>query len=508
MQNKWTISNILLVVLVSFSVLLLGFNNKEKEVSQTVYNVYLDGKLIGTIESKESFEEYINEKEEIIKKQYNIDTVYTPNGVEIKEFITYDPKIKSNDYIYQEIIKLKKFTIKGVEITIETNKEDEEIEQTTSEYKKIYTLNKKIFDEAINNTIKAFIDEDEYKKYMKSEQEEIKDTGTIIENVDIRQKITYKDTLISTEEKIFTDASELSKYLLYGTTESQQTYIVKQGDTIEKVAANNKLNVREFLIANPEFTSANNLLYESQEVVVGLIDPIIDVVVDYHTVVDEERNFDTEIQYDDNQYIGYEVVSRNGENGLYRVTRKNQYINGQLVDTTNVNSTELKPSINKVIIKGGKYAPSVADLSYWAWPTDRPYSITSGYAWRWGEFHNALDIAGTGYGSSIYAANNGVVERIGTGCNPGYLSCNNTQGNYILINHNIGGYYTIYMHLKDIYVKQGQTVARGQRIGTMGNTGNVYPVPSSYNPYAGTHLHFGVYVGSPYGRTINPYNLY
>ena len=64
------------------------------------------------------------------------------------------------------------------------------------------------------------------------------------------------------------------------------------------------------------------------------------------------------------------------------------------------------------------------------------------------------------------------------------------------------------MHLRDIYVKEGQTVARGQRIGTMGNTGNVYPVPNSYNPYAGTHLHFAVYVGSPYGRTINPFNLY
>ena len=66
------------------------------------------------------------------------------------------------------------------------------------------------------------------------------------------------------------------------------------------------------------------------------------------------------------------------------------------------------------------------------------------------------------------------------------------------------------MHMKDIYVKDGQTVARGQKIGTMGNTGNVYPVPNSYNPYGGTHLHFGVYIGKPYagGYTINPYNLY
>jgi len=500
MQTKWSISMIVLTIIVSLSVFLLGFNKKEEGIPQTVYNVYLDGKVIGTIESQESFEEYINQKEEQIKTRYQVDNVYTPNGVEIKKVITYKPKINTNDQIYNEIIKLKKFTIKGITVTITG---DEEYEPVT-----INVLSKEIFDEALTDTIKAFVDEEEYQKYIESLQEEIKDTGQVIENIDLEQKVTYKETLISTEETIFTDVDELAKFLLYGTTESQQTYTVKLGDTIETVAENNKLNVKEFLIANPEFTSASNLLYESQEVVVGLIEPIINVIVEYHSVVDEERAFDTEIQYDDTQYVGYETVSREGENGLYRVTKKNQYINGQLVDTTNVNSTELKPAVSKIIIKGGKIVPSVADLSYWAWPTERPYTITSGYAWRWGSFHNAIDIAGTGYGSDIYAANNGVVERIGTGCTAGYLGCNNTQGNYVLINHNIRGYYTNYMHLKDVYVKEGQTVARGQKIGTMGNTGNVYPVPNSYNPYAGTHLHFNVYVGSPYGSTINPLNLY
>lgn len=500
MQNKWTVSMVLVIILISISVFLLGFNKKDSEIPQTVYNVYLDGKIIGTIDSEESFEEYINEKEEQIKTRYKVDNVYTPNGVEIKKVVTYKSKISTNEQVYNEIIKQKKFTIKGITVTITG---DADYVPVT-----INVLSKEIFDEALTNTMKAFIDEEEYNKYMEGTQEEIKDTGSIIENIDLQQKVTYRENLISTDEVIFTEVSELAKYLLYGTTESQQTYIVKHGDTIEKVAENNKLNVKEFLIANPEFTSANNLLYETQEVIVGLINPIISVIVDYHSVVEEERAFDTEIQYDDTQYIGYEVLSREGENGLYKVTRKNQYINGQLADTTNVSSKELKPTINKIIIKGGKQAPSVADLSYWAWPTERPYAITSGYAWRWGAFHNAIDIAGTGYASDIYAANNGVVERVGRGCTAGDLRCNGSQGNFVLINHNIRGYYTIYMHLKDIYVTEGQTVARGQRIGTMGNTGNVYPVPNSYNPYAGTHLHFGVYVGSPYGSTINPFNLY
>ena len=64
------------------------------------------------------------------------------------------------------------------------------------------------------------------------------------------------------------------------------------------------------------------------------------------------------------------------------------------------------------------------------------------------------------------------------------------------------------MHLKDINVTEGQTVARGQKIGTMGNTGNVVPVPYSGNPYGGTHLDFSVKIGGINGSTINPLNLY
>ena len=432
-----------------------------------------------------------------MKNKYNVDTVFTPKGVEIKKNFTYSNDISSDEEVYNKIISNKNFTVKGYEIKV-TNRDDKD-DNTV-----LYVLSKETFDESVEDTIKAFVDNEQYEKFVTGTQEEIKDLGSIIENIDIAEEVSYKETLIPTDNKIFTDSDELSKYLLYGSLEDQETYIVKAEDTIESIANSHKLNVQEFLIANPSFTSANNLLYENQEVNVGLIDPLISVVVDIHSVADEERNYDTEIQYDSTQYIGYQEVIREGENGLYKVTRKSQYVNGQLISATISNSTEIKPAVNRIIVKGQKYAPNIADLSYWAWPTDRPYTITSYFQYRWGSFHNAIDIY-VGYGSPIYAANNGVVEKIGTGCTPGYLGCNGRQGNYILINHNAGGYYTIYMHMRDIYVTSGQTVARGQKIGTMGNTGEVYPVPSSYNPYGGTHLHFGVRIGSSY---INPLSLY
>lgn len=143
----------------------------------------------------------------------------------------------------------------------------------------------------------------------------------------------------------------------------------------------------------------------------------------------------------------------------------------------------------------------------WAWPTDSNYTITTYYSGG----HRALDIYSyNGNGSNIYAANNGVVTSVKGGCSVGDLACNGRGGNYIVINHNRNNYYTVYMHLKDIRVKVGDVVSKGQVIGTMGNTGNVLPVPTASAPYLGTHLHFCLYVGEPFngGYEINPMTVY
>ena len=146
----------------------------------------------------------------------------------------------------------------------------------------------------------------------------------------------------------------------------------------------------------------------------------------------------------------------------------------------------------------------------WAWPTNSNYVITSYYGNRWGSTHKAIDISGTGYGSNIYAANNGVVVTARGGCVAGNKSCNGRGGNYVIIKHNVNNYYTVYMHLKDVRVRTGDIVSRGMVIGTMGNTGNVYPMPTSSKPYNGTHLHFALYIGEPYkgGYPVNPMRLY
>ena len=503
-DSRFRASYILVIILIGILVFALGFTHYSTKNPQNVYQIYIDGEIIGTVKSKTGFEEFINKKEESIKKKYGVKKVEVPNGVMIKEVTTYNNNIDEYEEVYKRIVKKKQFTIKGVAITIK-NKDEK-----NAKPKYIYVLKKQIFDDAINQLIKSFVNEDDYKSYMESTQKEIVDTGTIIKDISIDEDITYKSSYLSIDKEIFTDSSTLAKYLLYGTTKKQSTYQVQEGDTIETVANANKLNVQEFLIANSNFKSENALLYTGQEVNVGLINPLISVVVEINGVSDEEKNYSVNVQYDENQVQGVEYVKQEGENGLYRVSREYEYINGQLSDTINLNTIELKPSVDKIIVKGSKEIPHVADLSHWAWPTDTPYTITTYFGYRWGSMHAALDIYGPGYGSNIYAANNGTVVETKGGCIPGNISCNGRQGNYILINHNAGNYYTQYMHLSTILVKAGQVVSRGQKIATMGNTGEVYPTPNSSSPYSGTHLHFATWRGYPHrgGTPFDPFTLY
>jgi murein DD-endopeptidase MepM/ murein hydrolase activator NlpD len=77
-----------------------------------------------------------------------------------------------------------------------------------------------------------------------------------------------------------------------------------------------------------------------------------------------------------------------------------------------------------------------------------------------------------------------------------------TGGNCVTISHSVDGevYCTVYMHMRNIIVKDGVTVSRGQIIGYMGATGHCVPSP----PAGGWHLHFEIRKGSATGAVVDP----
>ena len=490
--KKMNKKNILLTIICfSLSCLVFFVGYKKIDNPQELYRVYLSGETIGYIKNKALLEEYIDEVEGEIKEKYNVEKVYAPNNLDIVREITYNKEISTEEEIYQKIKNIAPFTINGYTITIKGIKvmSEEEGEIVTDDVT-IYVLDKELFNQAVKNTVSVFVPEETYNAFINNTQEEIKETGTIIEDIYIENQIIIKQGRISTEEQIFTNIEDLNKFLLFGTTEEQEKYVVKQGDIISEIAYNNKLSVEEFLIANPEFTSENNLLYEGQVVNLGLIDPKFSLIEEEHVVELQTQKYDTKIEYDSTKLAGYEEVKQEGVDGLVKVTKKVQKSNGEIESAIITNTEIVKPTISRIVIRGSKVVPTVGNLSVWYWPTNKPYIITSSYGWRWGKLHEGLDISGTGYGSPIYAANNGTIERAG------YTSIN---GNYIYINHN-NGYYSVYAHLATIDVKEGQAVSMGDKIGTMGQSGYAF----------GTHLHFSIFRGYPFvgGYTINPLTFY
>lgn len=99
--------------------------------------------------------------------------------------------------------------------------------------------------------------------------------------------------------------------------------------------------------------------------------------------------------------------------------------------------------------------------------------------------HFGVDLQHRG-GSPVFAAEAGTVIRADEGWDGGY-------GNVIEVDHG-NGIVTLYAHNKELYVRKGDSVARGQPIAFMGNTGRVH------GP-TGIHLHFEVHVN---GLKKNP----
>ena len=123
-------------------------------------------------------------------------------------------------------------------------------------------------------------------------------------------------------------------------------------------------------------------------------------------------------------------------------------------------------------------APALANTSTgFIWPFHGAISTYFSSA------HRGIDIDGFGnYGATIAAAADGVVV-LAAYQDYGY-------GYHVIVEH-ADGSRTLYGHLSDIWVTQGQYVSQGQGVGALGTTG--------YS--TGPHLHFEIRIG---GGAVDP----
>lgn len=234
------------------------------------------------------------------------------------------------------------------------------------------------------------------------------------------------------------------------------TYLVKEGDSLGKIAANFGISLNTLIWANN--LKSSSLIKPGQELVVLPISGVLHTVKKGDTLSSIAKKYKAEV----NAIIAFNNLDE-----------KKDLIVGQEIIVPNGVITS-SASYSSASSSGLK--PMTEDTS--SWPEYKNYYAypTSG-GWNKGILHyyNAVDIINS-CGSPIYAANEGIVtESKGNGqYNLGY-------GNLIKIQH-YNGTMTVYGHLSEVLVKEGEKVSQGQLIGRMGNTGNSN----------GCHLHFEV----------------
>lgn len=124
-----------------------------------------------------------------------------------------------------------------------------------------------------------------------------------------------------------------------------------------------------------------------------------------------------------------------------------------------------------LLFLGGKHPQASVmntdrEMMNWVWPADGV--ITDTFGTRNGK-HKGIDIAGE-LNTPIFAVDNANVEK-------SYYS--DSYGNVIFLKHP-NNYVSVYAHLNERLVFEGQSVKQGDRIGNMGATGQA----------TGVHLHF------------------
>ena len=203
---------------------------------------------------------------------------------------------------------------------------------------------------------------------------------------------------------------------------------------------------------------------------------------------DDVQPYETITQESDDYYEGTQRVIQRGVNGRQHVVADVTRVNGEEVSREIVQTTVLEEMTPRIVVVGTKsydFATSIGHVGSGSLSFPVP-----GYSYittRFGQGgHRGTDICAPA-GTPIYACAGGTVVEAGW---------HYSWGNYVRIDH--GGYYTLYAHCSQLTVSAGQSVAQGQLIGLVGNTG--------YS--SGNHCHLELWLDNSgaYSRLTDPLN--
>lgn len=215
-------------------------------------------------------------------------------------------------------------------------------------------------------------------------------------------------------------------------------YLVQEGDTLISIAKKFNISVETILIANE--LEENSKLKLGQKLIILPVNGLIHIVKEKETLKEIAEKYKVK----EEEIIAFNQISEEILPGDILIVP-----NGKL----SLESKKTKRELPKMSLS------FICPIS--------PCRKSQGL-----HFFNAVDLTNGIYGTPVFAAADGIVQKVGF---------DKTAGNFVRISHQ-NGIVTFYAHLSEILVSVGENVFQGQVIGKLGQTGLA----------TGPHLHFEV----------------
>lgn len=498
-------------LILSSVVALLAVPTLNVQEKQDIYQILINGEVVGNAEGLEEAEEIVKEARLLVNSESQ-DLTYLDMDITFEK-VKKKNKASGKDELVAKVYDVMKenevedkilaYTLKIGDYTVTLDSKESVLavlEETQSQYDvnddfmvelvqkekgEINVLTTNIVSASIEqkDTVvvnKSSVLEDETQK----DAEEVQDEAVVMTGGEETQPVLSEDGVISIEfkEEVEVLTTYVSKDQITSvdsavediTKEKEENvlYEVVSGDCISLIANNNGMTVAEFLSINPEI-SIEEGIYVGDQVVIQVPKPELSVIRKEQQTYTE--TYEEEVVYIDNPdaYIGDDTVLVEGSAGEREVTAMVVYEGDVETDREILAQTVLVQAVPKEVSRGTKALPTYI----------KPITggtFTSGYGYRWGELHRGVDWA-CPIGTTARAARAGVVIHAGWA---------NSYGYCVYIDHG-DGVVTRYAHLSKVLVSSGQYVSQGDKIGLTGNTGRS----------TGPHIHFEICIN---GSPVNP----
>jgi len=245
-------------------------------------------------------------------------------------------------------------------------------------------------------------------------------------------------------------------------------HTLQEGETLLDVATRYEVSLEELMASNG---IADAQSFSKEKLYVKTGEPILSVKTVSISSSSESIPFETVEQTDDSQYVGKSYVTQKGVDGEREIKACVTEINGVETKRDVLSENIICAAVSEIVVKGTKALPKPYGTGDFGAPAGGG-TLSSRFGSRWGRNHEGIDIAAP-VGTDIYAADNGKVI---------YADYHNGGYGYMLQIDHGNGFKTYYAHCSELLVEAGSTVAKGDLIARVGNTGRS----------TGAHLHFEV----------------